>query len=231
MLFQHMLNMGISMFEIALGWWGTEKRLTHCASIKGLERIQQAQKDGKGVLLLATHMTCMETAGRIFSLHHSLYVTFKPPENDLYRYFMYSAREKAYGKEHLIKGNSREILSALKNGKIVWFAPDQTLNKKSSVFVDFFGVKAATLTNTSRLIKASNSVLLPYSYYRDTTTNKYHLEILPSPDSFPSESPEQDALTINHIHEEIIRQAPAQYLWTHRRFRHNPPGESRKMYK
>jgi Kdo2-lipid IVA lauroyltransferase/acyltransferase len=43
---------------------------------------------------------------------------------------------------------------------------------------------------------------------------------------FPTDHPEHDTLTMNRWIESEIRQAPAQYLWVHKRFKTRPPGEA-----
>ena len=53
----------------------------------------------------------------------------------------------------------------------------------------------------------------------------YELEILPPLPDFPSADVQQDTQTINHLIEQLVRQAPEQYLWLHKRFKTRPEGE------
>ena len=52
---------------------------------------------------------------------------------------------------------------------------------------------------------------------------KYRVKFLPPLDPFPTDDPEADALKMNHIFEEFIREAPEQYFWLHKRFKRRGP--------
>ena len=49
--------------------------------------------------------------------------------------------------------------------------------------------------------------------------------IEPALEDFPSGDLQRDTDRVNAILERWIRMAPAQYLWSHRRFKDRPPGE------
>ena len=59
---------GIGFVEIAIAWCGNPDRYRHRVEIHGLEYIDQALTQGKGVLLLGLHLTCFEIAGLLSSM-------------------------------------------------------------------------------------------------------------------------------------------------------------------
>jgi len=114
---------------------------------------------------------------------------------------------------------------ALKEKKVIWYAPDQDFGLKSSVFAPFMGVPAATLTMTSRLAKRTGAPVMPWYAERLPGTQGYLLTLAPALANFPSGDDEQDATAINNAISEHIRKVPEQYLWGHRRFKTRPQGE------
>jgi len=130
--------------------------------------------------------------------------------------------------------DARSILRSLKNGHVLWYAADQDYGRRHSVFAEFFGVTAATITGTSRLARSNNSPVVIMSQYRDLSTNRWCIRFEEAPSDFPrdvgTQSAQQaDAQDINDALERTIRRAPEQYLWLHRRFKTRPDGTS-KVY-
>ena len=89
----------------------------------------------------------------------------------------------------------------------------------------FFGVPAATLTVTERLVKLTGCRVVPMFPAYDEVARKYTIRLDPALEDFPSGDVVADLTRINALMEEHIRQVPEQYWWIHRRFKTRPPGE------
>ncbi|HBC55589.1 MAG TPA: lipid A biosynthesis lauroyl acyltransferase, partial [Gammaproteobacteria bacterium] len=77
-------------------------------------------------------------------------------ENEVVNYFMLKNRSRQF--EQIIdRNNLRLLVKLLKQGKIIWYAGDQDMGKKQSVFAPFFGYPAATLTALSRLVRLTQA--------------------------------------------------------------------------
>ena len=48
-------NTGIALFETGMGWWWPDWRVRRKTKIVGLEHLEKAHREGKGVLLLTMH--------------------------------------------------------------------------------------------------------------------------------------------------------------------------------
>ena len=59
----HNESLGIALFETGMAWWWPQWRLDKLVTFTGLEHIEQAKAQGKGVLLFATHSFCLEIGG------------------------------------------------------------------------------------------------------------------------------------------------------------------------
>lgn len=224
MLKRHYENVGISLFEVAQCWWGDAKRLAPLCHIEGLQHLQQAQAEGKGVLLLSAHFTCLEIGGRLLALHHPFAVMYKPQRNPVLESAMRESRATHFQRA-IEKTDLRSLVRTLKEGKACWYAPDQDPSYHRAVFANFFGISTATVPAASRIAAMSNAKVLPFFAIRRDDDSGYDLRILPALDNFPGADVESDAQRINTLIEQQVRRAPAQYLWMHRRFKTRPPGQ------
>ena len=118
--------------------------------------------------------------------------------------------------------DTRSIIKAINNSLPIWYAPDQDLGEKHSVFAQLFGIPTATASATARLAKNNNTRVIPYSFVR--TSKGYEMSFEKPLSDFPSGDSIVDATTTNKILEKQIKNSPEQYLWIHRRFKTRPDG-------
>ena len=106
----------------------------------------------------------------------------------------------------------------------IWYAPDQDYGRKVSIFVPFFAVeKAATVTGVHDLSKIKNTLVQPSWTIR--VKDGYRLYVSAPLDNFPTDDEVADTARCNKVIENMIKIAPEQYLWLHRRFKTVPDGE------
>jgi len=217
-------SLGKSLFEFALSWWGKDKMLRKICQIEGLDNLQDALRQGKGVILLSGHFTCLEIGGRLLSLSQEFSVTYKSSKNPFYEAVLKQCREKHYARA-IQRHDVRAFIRALKENKAVWYAPDQDFGSRHSVFVPFMGVMAATLTAPARFAKLSGARVVPFFPQRLDNNKGYKLTLLPALENFPCGDEVLDARRINEVIEVQTRKVPEQYLWVHGRFKTRPEGE------
>jgi len=215
---------GISLFEIGLSWWGNNKQLQPLGQIEGLHHLDVAQQQGKGVILLSAHFSCLEIGGRLLARHSPFYVMYKYHRNPLFEAVMKNGRERRY-LGAIERSDARSMIRTLKAGHACWYALDQDFGTINAVFAPFFGIQAATLSATSRIAKMTGAAVVPFFVRRLDDGSGYRLSLLPALENFPSGDDQADATLTNRLIETEIRKAPAQYLWLHRRFKSRPAGE------
>ncbi|VAW58625.1 Lipid A biosynthesis lauroyl acyltransferase [hydrothermal vent metagenome] len=216
-------NMSVGAFELALNWWQSEKLLALC-KIEGAEHLSTPQ--GKGIILLTAHFTCLEMCGPtlVHNLSMPFQVMYKPAHNKLFNAFMFYHRNRLY--EAVVNYHKPiAMIRGLKKGNAAWYAPDQDFRGKDMVFVPFFGVQASTLTAPARFAKMTGSPIVPYYVKRNDDNRSYRLVILPPLKNFPTDNTDDDALLVNQTLEHLILQNPEQYLWVHKRYKNRPEGE------
>jgi len=226
----HARSVGKALFETAMAWWWPQWRVKNLVTFTGLEHLEKAQAEGKGVLLFALHTFCLEIGGRLFASKSKLTGVYRPHNNPVMEYLQVTGRSPSA--KLITKRNIRAMLTALKNGESVWYTSDQDFGRSKAVFVPFFGVEhAATVVGASILTKNTDTVVLPYVIYRKDDGTGYHIELKAPLENFPSGDDEQDAMLSNKVIEEGIMQAPDQYMWLHRRFKTRPNKDDPSLYK
>ena len=221
-------SLGMSLIETAFAFWADNQRFESYSTLDGLEHIQAAHRQGKGVLLLSGHFCSLDFAGRVLVRHYPACFTYQKLRNKLIDSAI--KKRRADFCEILInRYDTRGFIKTLKAGHVVWYAPDQDQSRKNSVFAPFFGIQANTLTATTKLVKLTGAVVLPFHIRRLPGSRGYALTIEPPLQNFPGESETEDATRFNAIIESQIREHPEQYLWMHRRFK-TRPDEAEKRY-
>lgn len=226
LLRDNFISYGIAFFEVGLAWWWPTERLNKHTHIEGMEHIDAL--DGRGALLMAIHYTTLEVGASALSAGYSIDGMYRPHKNAVYDYVQSKGRRTrnpvgvVYPSEDV-----RGMFKALRQGRIIWYAPDQDYGRKQSVFASFFGVTAASVTATARFAKIGNAAVLPFSHVRLPNNQGYRITIHPPLENYPVGDDVADAETINRQVEVFILEQPDQYMWVHRRFKTRPEGEER----
>jgi len=218
---RHFAAIGISLIEMGLGRWATDKHLTSLTTIEGVDHVLQAVNDGIGVILLSAHFTTLEISGRVLSLHIPPFAAVYRKSRDTFvTEVLRSGRERSAA-DTIEKRDIKSMVRKLREGGIVWYAPDQSYNRKGAEVIPFFGVPSMHTTATSTLARLGRAVTLPYFPER-LPDGRYHLRILPPLDDFPGDDLVADTNKYIEVLEEQVRRCPEQYLWVHRKFKGLP---------
>ena len=159
----------------------------HHADDAASSTCKAAQATGRGVLLLSAHFNSIEIGCRALAARMPLNVMYRPTKNLLIGEFVHS-RRAVQTKRAIPRDDVRTLIKALKDGDVVWYAPDQSFRKKGAEMVKLFGIPAATNTATSRIAGMTNALVLPYFFER-LPGGGYRGTIHPPLDEFPHRRP------------------------------------------
>ena len=226
LLRQHYESLGMGVMDMCFAWWASDRQVEAITEIHGAENIAPAFAPGKGVVFLTAHFTSIEISGRLLSGLAPVLPMYRRNENPAIEHLVVKNRER-HVERTIPRDDARLMLRTLKANKGVWFAPDQNFGQKNSVFSTLFGIPAATNTSTSRFAEMTGATVVPFVVFRRQDRPGYDLYIHPALKGFPSGDVQQDTDRINAIIEDWMRHAPAQYLWSHRRFKDLPDGGKR----
>jgi KDO2-lipid IV(A) lauroyltransferase len=214
-----------SVFERSILWWASEARLK---KLIVLETPFPMDEIAAGpVILLCPHFVCLDVAGVAVAMDisvSSMYVRQKNPTFD----------------QALLKGRSRfkpprlftrqdgikTILRSLRDGMPYFMLPDMDFGLKDAEFVPFFGNPAATLTALPRIAAAAHARVIPVIARFLPDYRGWKVRFYPPWEDYPGADMAAATRCMNAFIEEQIREAPAEYFWTHRRFKTRPEGAS-----
>lgn len=224
LLHDNFISTGLAIFETGMAWFWSDKRLKKHARIMGDHYITEVQQTGQGVLLIGIHFLTLELGARILGMSHPGVGVYRPNDNPVLDYIQLKGRLKS-NKYMLNRYNTKGMIRALKNGELVWYAPDHDYGRKNSVFAPFFAVdKAATTVGTSILVRLGKPAIIPFTPKREQK-GQYLVTVSPPMVNFPLDDEIAAATFMNKAIEQEILTAREQYMWLHRRFKTRPLGE------
>ncbi|MEZ5461426.1 LpxL/LpxP family Kdo(2)-lipid IV(A) lauroyl/palmitoleoyl acyltransferase [Dokdonella sp.] len=226
MLEQSLRDVGLMLVEFALAWMGSHKAIARVpVRIEGLQHLKTAGEEGRGVLLTGAHFSHLELAGRLLVEHAGVELAgmYREHGDAAFEWAIRRARSH-YAATMFNKNEVRACVRYMRGGGRIWYAPDQDMRGKDTVFVPFFGVPASTLTATHHLARLSGARVIPF-FHRRLPEGGYALRLEAPLADFPGEDVEVDTARVNAAIERMAREAPTQYLWIHRRFKSRPEGQ------
>lgn len=220
----HLRDIGLMMAEFALGWMGSERAIANVpVHIEGLEHLEAARAQGKGVLLVGGHFSHLELCARLVSQRIRISGMYRRMDSAVFEFAVLRARLD-YAEAMFEKDDIRGTVKHLRNGGTLWYAPDQDMRSKDNVFVPFFGIPAATITATHHLARLSGALVIPFHHRRLPGNAGYAMKLGAPLEPFPTGDVLDDTARVNACIEAMVRAAPEQYLWVHKRFKTRPAG-------
>lgn len=226
LLKQNLLSTGQGVIEMMAALWTDEDKVHTRFNVSGLEHLLEVLHSGQGCLMLSCHTTSIEWGIR--GLNHQLrqlkmpvgHMLARQHNNKMLEAHLEQAR-LSFCEKLIDKKNIRSLLSSIKSGHPVYYAPDQNFSYQVK-FADFFGRPAATTTGTHKLAQKGVKVI-PWFCFR-TGPCQWRIEILSEMSQLSSLDEAGASTQINQLFEQQIQQHPEQYLWVHRRFKNQPEG-------
>lgn len=214
-----------TFFEMAWCWGMNSGRFGRLGTLEGAEHLREAQAEGRGVLLVTAHITCLEMGGRFACEEFPVTGVYRPLGNEVIEWYQNRGR-LSYAKGMISKREMRSAIRYLRKGGLLWYAPDQDFGPDQSTFVPFFGIQTATLEATHKLVAMTGCAVVPMFPEFLPGQKEYVTRIHPLLADFPSKDVAADLARLNAVMEEHIRRVPDQYWWIHRRFKSRPEGEA-----
>ena len=220
---RHFEALGMALIEMGLGRWASLGHLRSITDLEGLEHVRGALDSGRGVILLSAHFTTLEVMGRVLADEIPPFdAVFRRNRSEFMTELQRSGREVS-ADTTIEKRDIKKMVRSLRNNRAVWYAPDQSYNRKGAEVIPFFGVPSMHTTATSTLARLGDAVVIPF-FPRRRRDGSYELSLLPALDDFPSDDPVADTRRYVELLEAQVRRCPEQYFWIHRKFKDLPDG-------
>jgi Kdo2-lipid IVA lauroyltransferase/acyltransferase len=223
---EHFKLLARSLVERAVLWHASPQRLKQLIHIEG--DIGLADRGERPVMWLVPHFVGLEVAGAAVQLfqHTRAFDIYQPQRNAVFDAALKQGRLRFGQAEAHPRGVSiRVVIKRIREGCAFFNMPDQDFGPKDADFVPFFGIPACTLLAPSRMARLMGMAVQPVVVTVLPGGQGWKVQFHePLPD-WPSDDPLADTVALNAAIERFILQAPAQYLWVHKRFKTRPPGE------
>ena len=221
---RHFRNLAESLAEVAVTWQRPGRFDERFGTVTGLEHLEAARADGRGVMLITGHTTCLEMGARLFGERIGAAGIYRPLSNPVLEEFQNRGRSR-YALKMLSRYDLRGMVRHLRSGGVLWYAPDQDFGLSRSTFAPFFGIETATANGILELARLGRAAVVPMYPVKDEKTDRVTVHIEAAFNDFPGEDARADLERFNAFLERYVRMAPAQYWWLHRRFKTAPPGD------
>ena len=210
--------------ESGLLWRWPERRWSKLVqSCEGMELLEQAQRDGRPVLILVPHFGNWEFFA-LFLGRFGFTCLYDPPKIQALERPMVQARERTGGTLLPIgRRGVRQLMKTLEEGGISILLPDQVPERGSGgVQADFFGRPALTMTLVQKLSARYGPLVLTAAIRRVPGGFEVTLSEVTDPVDNPDEVVAATAL--NAAVEKVARRDLAQYQWEYKRFKRAADG-------
>jgi KDO2-lipid IV(A) lauroyltransferase len=223
-------NLGRLLVEFSHFPGLNRNNISNLVAYEGFEHYENAVGRGKGVLFLTAHFGAWELSCFAHSLFgNPMKFVVREIDNPKVERLIESYRGLSGNKPIDKRNASRDILKALRNNETIGILVDQNTTRDEGVFVDFFGIPAATTPAVATLALRTGAAVIPGFMVWDSRTRKYRLrfdrplELISTGD--PARDIVENTQAFNVVLEQMIRQYPDQWLWIHRRWKTRPNGE------
>ncbi len=221
---QHFQSYSRSVWERSILWWGSEARLRRLIKVDPGVPVEQL-KAGPSIVL-CPHFVCLDVAGVASTLEMNMCSMYVQQKNAAFDKVLRNGRTR-FQPARLVtrKEGVKPILRAIRDGLPYFMLPDMDFGPKDAEFVPFFGVPAATLTATGRIAASTGAAVIPVVATFLPNYQGWRVTFYPAWEDFPGTDMVEAARRMNAFIEERVREAPAEYFWTHKRFKTRPEGE------
>ena len=207
------------VFDTATAWLrDPQSVLTMIDRVEGEAAVEAARQGGRPVVFVLPHLGNWELINHYLGTRYGLTHMYQAARRPWLDRFVQSRRART-GTRFVPADRSgvRAQIEALRAGGCIGTMADQEPTVHDGTFAPYFGHACWTGTLAPTLARKADAAVF-VSWCEREAGGRYRirfmaLETAPSPASF------------NALIEAAVRQSPAQYVWTYKRFRTRPPGQ------
>jgi KDO2-lipid IV(A) lauroyltransferase len=186
--------------------------------------VDRALAAGKGLLVATAHLGSWEMFGAAMAQRVPLHAVVRPLRGGVNARLV-EARQRAGLKLIPERGALASMVGALRKNEVVAMLLDQAIGGKHALFVPFFGRPAATTPALSMAAMRTGAPTLVVVALRENGRLRFRVE---GPFEVTESGDRQRDLRdhtaqVTAALERLIRDAPDQWLWLHRRWKLAPP--------
>lgn len=217
-------NMGIVFAEfLALGRLD-ENTIKDYVRFENVELIRQKFNEGKGVILLSGHYGNWEFLAFSVYVYLNLpvLIVVKPLSNYVLDKVINKYRTRLGNKVVSMYESALKVVRALRNGGIIALLADQSATEDRDIYVEFFGRQAATFDSPAYFaLKYDVPIIVGFARRENYWYKVRLIELDHSDLKFDKSGIFELTRRYIKLLENVIREQPELWLWTHRRWKHS----------
>lgn len=214
-----------SVLERGILWWGSERRLRKLIQVEPAVPMEAIQSGA--VILLCPHFVSLDVAGVAVMLETSLCSIYTKQRSKVFDQALQKGRSRFRPVKLFSRAEGvKPIIRAMREKLPFFMLPDMDFGAKDAEFISFFGVPAATLTAVPRIAASTEAQVIPVIATMLPNYRGWKVAFHPPWENYPGDDMNAATLFMNHYIEKEILKTPAEYFWSHRRFKTRPQGEA-----
>jgi len=227
---QHMILLGMEILCMAkminrFNWY-------RFVNLRNVDQVLRKILDDRGIMIITGHFGNWEVMGyTIGAVGVRTYAVARPIDNPYVERWFLKTREET-GQTIISKfGATALLVRVIETQQPLCFLADQHAGARG-IWVDFFGRPASTYKSIALLAMEKNCPIAVGGAWRVGDQFKFQCEIVDviDPEDYKNDKDAVRSITARYTKslETVIRKAPEQYLWMHRRWREPPPPRQKK---
>jgi len=183
--------------------------------------VNEALANKKGVIVVVPHFGCWELLNAWLNLYTEPMIIYKPNKHKGINRYLLEARQKFNAT--LVPTDEtgiRSIFKHLKQGGLTVILPDHLPKPSGGIYSEFFGQNTLSITLVSKLAAKTQCNVIGLSCVRNSDLKSFNVHCEKLSDDILSRDLQHSVDHLNIAMQEIINQAPEQYIWSYKRFRH-----------
>jgi len=204
----HLTGRGLAAFESKV-------------DVSGWEHVEAARSTQRPLLVITGHCGNWELLGGVFGQRRAPLAAVVRSMSEPELEPLLEELRSGLGTRTISRGQPgsiRSLLAALRGGTALLMLIDQDI-RTEGVWVPFFGVLAHTPAGAARLALRRKAVVI--AAFMERREDGRHLARFLPPLELPDDVTDATAVMTRAIEDQIRRQ-PAQWVWSHRRWRRRP---------
>jgi len=206
-----------------------QKTLSLVKQTEGMDAFKAAIAEGKGVILLAPHLSNWEVFGFHMTNNVDAIFMYQPPKLPALDKLLIQTRSR--GGVQLAPTNRQgvaKVLKMLQKGGMVGVLPDQVPTDGGGLFATFYGQQALTMTLVGRLLDRNKVPVFCGFAERLPRGKGFRVVVQKADAKIYSDDLAESVQGLNDSVQQCVDRALPQYQWEYKRFRRQPDG--RKFY-
>lgn len=237
LLQETLVESAITLMEMPAVWFGdSDTWLKRIDGVAVKREIAELMQQGKGIIFAMPHLGNFELSAHFLGALTTGVGLYRPPRQSLLEAVMVEGRNRPGKNTRMVPANRhgiKAVYEALAANESVVILPDQQPKAARGgvgVYARFFNIPALTMTLVSRFANKTGAPVYFIAFIRCNDKPGYRVIGQKAEPAIGDSDLELATSVLNQGIERLVRQFPAQYQWTYRRFE-KQPGEAQSPYK